>query len=156
MTVLFMFYQLVIFCVAAIVSYKITQLFLKYVYPLIVDKRTTDIEINPKWITTELKENYYGFHNMDIVIVDSPLGMIPRFRLSKDKKKLQLLISEDTSTRDIDDVAQIALSGKLRLYYGVWYPDKPAYWLSILLYMLDGGEIRFNEAKWEKKEKSNV
>ena len=152
MNATFLLYQIIATIITILLLHITINLFNKYLFPLLVDKKTKDLEINPKWIVPKLKENYYGFHDIDIIIVDSPLGELPRFRLSKDKKKLQLLLPEDTSTNDTEMVAQIALAGKLNLLYGEWYPDKPAYWLSILLYLLDGGDIRIDATKWENKQ----
>lgn len=151
MNVTFLLYQIIATIIVVLLLHITINLFNKYLFPLLIDKKTKDLEINPKWIVPKLKENYYGFHDIDIIIVDSPLGELPRFRLSKDKKKFQLLLPEDISTNDTEMVAQIALAGKLYLLYGEWYPDKPAYWLSILLYLLDGGDIRIDATKWENK-----
>ena len=152
---MFLLYQIIAIAIMILLVYITMNLFNKYLFPLLVDKRTKDIEINPKWIVPKLKEKYYGFHDIDIIIVDSPLGELPRFRLSKNKKKLQLLLPEDISTDDFEMVAQIALVGKLKLFYGEWYPDKPAYWLSILLYLLDGGDIRIDSTKWENRQETS-
>lgn len=111
---------------------------------------------NPKWITPKLRQNYYGFSNIDIITARSTIGALPRFRLNskeKDKERLELLISEDTPVNDIDKVATLALQGKLHVYYNLYFPDKPAYWLSILLYMLDGGDIKSESIVWESKNK---
>jgi hypothetical protein len=34
--------------------------------------------------------------------------------------------------------------------YGVLFQDKPIHWLSILCYMLDGGDIKQEATSWEK------
>ena len=142
---------LLLLVIGIYVSYK---LFDKLMSPWLIKKSTKQLEINPKWITEKLQNTYYGFGDLDIIIVDSPLGMTPRFELSKhSKNKIQLLISEDISTNDIEDIAQLALAGRLRIKYGVWYPDKPTYWLSILNYMLDGGDVREESTSWEKADK---
>ena len=130
------------------------KIFSKLLFPILVNKSTKDIEVNPEWITPKLREKYYGLHDIDIVLVDDPFGCIPRFRETK-SKRLQLLISDDTSVKDIDDVARVALAGKLKLKYGIWFPDKPVFWLSILCYMLDGGDIHEEAVSWKEKEKDN-
>ena len=122
----------------------------KIVFPWVVHKRTKEIEKNPKWIISKLQDQYYGFKDIDIIVVDSPLGMIPRFEVAKDSDRLQLLVPEDTSVKDIDDIAKLALAGKIKIKYGVWYPEKSTQWLSILNYMLDGGEIKMEATKWEE------
>lgn len=118
------------------------------VRPWILDKTTRDIEKNPKWITSKLRSEYYGFLDMDIILAESKFGLLPRFRLSKDNR-LQLLLPEDVSTRDIEKVAQLALAAKIKAEYGLWYPEKSAKWLSILCYLLDGGDIKETSTKWE-------
>lgn len=133
------------------IVYLMYELFNRVIFPWIVNKRTKDIEKNPKWIIPELQEKYYGFKDIDIITVNSPLGLIPRFRVDKKQKnRLQLLIPVDTSARDIDDIARLALAGKIRIKYGLWFPDKSAHWLAILNFMLDGGDIRIDATKWEK------
>lgn len=132
--------------------YLLYELFNYIIFPWIVNTRTKDLEKNPKWIMPKLKETYYGFKDMDIITVNSPLGMLPRFRLDKtEKNRLQLLIPEDVSIQDIDGIAQLALAGKIRIKYGLWYPDKSAHWLAILNFMLDGGDIKIEATKWEEK-----
>lgn len=133
------------------IVYLMYELFNRVIFPWIVNKRTKDIEKNPKWIIPELQEKYYGFRDIDIITVDSPLGLIPRFRIDKKQKnRLQLLIPVDTSVKDIDDIARLALAGKIKIKYGLWFPDKSAHWLAILNFMLDGGDIRIDATKWEK------
>lgn len=129
----------------------------KYVlFPIIVKKTTYEIEKNPKWITPKLNQNYYGFSDIDIITAKSTIGALPRFRLNKDEKdkdRLEVLISEDTPVNDIDKIATIALQGKLFVYYNLYFPDKPAYWLSALIYMLEGGDIRPENIVLENKNK---
>ena len=69
----------------------------------------------------------------------------------KEETRLELLIPEDTSMNDIDKIAALALRGKINIFYGLMTPDKPAYWLAILLYMLDGGDIKQEAISWEDK-----
>lgn len=133
-----------------VIFYKILD---KHIFPWIANKCTKEIEKNPKWIMPELKNKYYGFHDLDIILVNSPLGMIPRFKLEKKTNRLQLLIPEDTTTRDLEEIAHLALMGKLKIKYNAWYPDKPTQWLSILNYLLDGGDIRIEAVKWEELQK---
>lgn len=150
MTMIITLRDICLFISAIILLYIMYEFFNKIIFPWIVDKRTIDLDTNPKWIVPELQNKYYGFKDMDIIIVNSPLGLVPRFRLAKgSKNRLQLLIPDSISTNDIDNIAQIALAGKLRIIHGLWFPNKPAYWLSILNYMLDGGDIKIEATKWE-------
>lgn len=126
------------------------------IFPKIVEKMTKEVEKNPKWITPKLRTTYYGFSNIDIITANSSIGALPRFRLAPKKNKkeetiLELLIPEDTSVNDIDKIAALALRGKINIFYGLMTPDKPAHWLAILLYMLDGGDIKQEAISWKDK-----
>lgn len=142
--------------IVIIIGYVLMKIWKYIIFPFIVKKTTHEVEKNPKWITPKLRQNYYGFSNIDIITARSTIGALPRFRLNskeKDKERLELLISEDTPVNDIDKVATLALQGKLHVYYNLHFPDKPAYWLSVLLYMLDGGNINPESIVWENKNK---
>ena len=142
--------------IVIIIGYILMKIWKYIIFPFIVKKTTHEVEKNPKWITPKLRQNYYGFSNIDIITARSTIGTLPRFRLNskeKDKERLELLISEDTPVNDIDKVATLALQGKLHVYYNLYFPDKPAYWLSVLLYMLDGGNINPESIVWENKNK---
>lgn len=126
------------------------------IFPKIVEKTTKEVEKNPKWITPKLRTTYYGFSNIDIITANSSIGALPRFRLApkknkKEEARLELLIPEDTSVNDIDKIAALALRGKINIFYGLMTPDKPAHWLAILLYMLDGGDIKQEAISWKDK-----
>ena len=142
--------------IVIIIGYILIKIWKYVIFPFVVKKTTHEIEKNPKWITPKLRQNYYGFSNIDIITARSTIGALPRFRLNlkeRGKERLELLISEDTPVNDIDKVATLALQGKLHVYYNLYFPDKPAYWLSILLYMLDGGDIKPESIVWESKNK---
>ena len=142
--------------IVIIIGYILIKIWKYIIFPFVVKKTTHEIEKNPKWITPKLRQNYYGFSNIDIITARSTIGALPRFRLNskeRDKERLELLISEDTPVNDIDKVATLALQGKLHVYYNLYFPDKPAYWLSILLYMLDGGDIKPESIVMENKNK---
>ena len=142
--------------IVILIGYILIKKWKYVIFPFVVKKTTHEIEKNPKWITPKLRQNYYGFSNIDIITARSTIGALPRFRLNskeKDKERLELLISEDTPVNDIDKVATLALQGKLHVYYNLHFPDKSAYWLSILLYMLDGGDIKPESIIWESKNK---
>lgn len=146
-----LWYNIKIWIIGVLSVYLGSSLYKYLLHPFIVNKCTKDIEVNPKWITPKLQSEYYGFNDMDIVVAESKLNNLPRFRITKDHR-LQLLISNDTSTKDIEEVARIALLGRLKIKHNLWYPDKPTHWLSILNFMLDGGDIRQEETSWEKKQ----
>lgn len=139
----------IIVLIVCIIFYK---LYKEIIYPTIVEKTTKELEKNPKWIISRLRKPYYGFDNVDIIIVDSPIGRLPRFRLDKhNKNRLQFLISENITTNDIEDIGRLILAGKIKGFYGIWFPEKSLSWLSILNYMLDGGEINIDATEWNEK-----
>ena len=125
------------------------------IIPFMVKKGMKEIEKNPKWITSNIHDQYYGFHDIDIILTESKYNSLPYVRVTKSPRRMELLISNDTSIKDVDIIAKQALSAKIKLKYGLYYPDKPAYWLAILCYMLDGGDIKQEATKWEKVEKDN-
>lgn len=139
------------------IGYIFVKLWECIVFPFMIEKSTQEVEKNPNWITPKLKQRYYGFSDIDITIARSSLGAIPRFRLHFNKKeknkidRLELLIPEDISVNDIDKVAALALAAKIRIFYGLTFTDKSAHWLDILLYMLDGGDIKQEVISWEDK-----
>ena len=140
--------------IVIIIGYVLMKIWKYIIFPFVVKKTTCEVEKNPKWITPKLRQNYYGFSNIDIITARSTIGALPRFRLNskeKGKERLELLIPEDTPVSDIDKVATLALQGKIHLYYNLFFPDKSAYWLSILLYMLEGNDIKIEPIKWENK-----
>ena len=149
----FILYDLCIAISTIIILYAAYQIVNRIIFPKIIESTTEVIETNPKWLMSVLKKQYYGFHDMDIIIVKNGLGQLPRFKLPKiNGLHIQLLISEDTTTHDTEEIARIALAGKLQFKYNIWYPEKSAQWLSILNYILDGGDIRIEATKWEDVE----
>lgn len=129
------------------------------IFPWLINKKTKDIEENPKWIISKTKD-HYGFSDIDFIVVESPLGTTPRFRVSKDKTRLQLLIDDSIGTKDVDTLMRAALAAKIKINYGLWFPEKSVNWLSILLYMLDGGDIKQEATSWKdatkEKDKKSV
>lgn len=122
--------------------YVLAVVFNKIIFPIIVHYSMKETDRNPKWIRSKLQ--YYGFEDIDIVLCDCKWDVLPRFKVSKDNR-LELWIDNDTPARDVNDIGHLALCGKIKAKYGLWFPDKPIYWLSILLYMLDGGEIEVRD-----------
>lgn len=129
------------------------HIFNRYIFPKIIEKTTKETEVNPKWITTELRQKYYGFDDIDFILAENPLGALPRFRASKDKTRLEVLIPNDILTKDIEDFGRVALIGKIQAKYGLFFPDKPIHWLSILCYMLEGGDVNMIDKPVEKDKK---
>ena len=127
--------------------YAVWDIFNKIIFPKIVHRGMKEIDRNPKWITSKLQ--YYGFNDIDIVLCESKWGMLPRFRAGKNNR-LELWIDNDISTKDVDSIGHLALCIKVKAKYGLWFPDKPTYWLSILLYMLDGGDVNMVDKKQQE------
>lgn len=129
------------------------KLFQDVILPMIEKKKTVETEINPKWITSKV-EHSYGFQDIDFILARSPFNNLPYMRVvQKDGKvRFQFILSEDTSVKDVDTIVKMAITGKIYAKYKVLYPDKPLFWLSILCYMLDGGDIQENETSWKHKD----
>ena len=122
----------------------------RVIFPHMVYNGMKETSRNPKWITSQLQ--YYGFGDIDIVLCESKWGMLPHFRMTKNDK-FELWVDNETSVKDVDDIGRLALAGKIKTLYGLWFPEKPIYWLSILCYMLDGGDIKMESVKWEENKK---
>jgi hypothetical protein len=134
--------------------YAFSRLYKYIIFPKILEKTTKEFDKNPKWITNELHAKYYGFNDIDFITAENAIGALPRFRVPKnDKTRLEILIPNDTSIRDIEQMGQVALVGKIKIKYGLFFPDKPIHWLSVLCFMLDGGEINVKEI--EKRQETN-
>jgi hypothetical protein len=138
--------DLCIIILVGLMLYVTWRTFDRIIFPQMVYHGMKEVERNPKWVTSQLQ--YYGFNDIDIVLCTSKYGMLPRFRASKDNR-IELWIDNDTSTKDIEEVGRLALVGKIKAKYGLWFPDKPIYWLSILCYMLDGGDVNMIDKKQE-------
>lgn len=137
-----------------IVGFAFSRLYKFVIFPKIIEKTTKEFDKNPKWITDELHSKYYGFSDIDFITAENAIGALPRFRVSKeDETRLELLIPNDISTRDIEKIGQVALVGKIKIKYGLFFPDKPIHWLSILCFMLDGGEVAVKDI--EKRQETN-
>ena len=142
--------ELACILLSCLVIYIIIKLFNNFVVSFVVKRKTTVIEKNPKWITSRIQEKYYGFNDIDFILAECPLGGLPKFNMSKDKERIELWIPNDILIRDLESLAKIALLGKIKIRYGVYFPEKPIYWLSILCYMLDGGDIKQESVTWEE------
>ena len=146
-----LWYNIRIWIIIVLSTYLGCNLYKYFLRPFILKLGTKDIETNPKWLTPKLQSEYYGFHDMDIVLVETKfIHELPRFRVTK-QNRLQLLLPIDISTKDTEEIARIALLGRLKIKHNLWYPDKPTHWLSILNFMLDGGDIKQEATSWEPK-----
>lgn len=114
------------------------------IFPIICDKSIKEIEKNPKWIIEKI--DYYGFHDIDIILAKSKLSTLPRFRISKNNR-LEVLLPDNTSVESIEEIFKYALTGKIAIRYGLFCPDKPIYWLSTLCYMLEEENMRPEDKK---------
>lgn len=135
--------------------YTIYTIVKTFVYPRVLDLFTKEIERNPSWLTDKLRSEYYGFNDIDIIISHCPICNVPRFRVGKNDN-LELFVPEDYSVWTRDRIAQIALMGKIHIRYGISVgASKPVYWLAILCYMLDGGDINVSGISWEKRQENS-
>ena len=92
-----------------IVGFAFSRLYKFVIFPKIIEKTTKEFDKNPKWITDELHSKYYGFSDIDFITAENAIGALPRFRVSKeDETRLELLIPNDISTRDIEKIGQVA------------------------------------------------
>ena len=131
------------------IVYIATRVFKLFVRPVILDMNTKEIERNPKWIVDKVKGVYYGFHDIDFILAESNIfSSLPRFKISK-TDRYELWLPSDISIKDVDEIVRLALVGKIQARYGLIFRDKPLYWLSILCYMLDGGDIREDKVAFE-------
>lgn len=126
--------------------------FTLFIMPKFIEANLKEIERNPKWI---VKNNYYGFQDIDIVLAETNLNRsLPRILVTKENR-YEFWISNDTTTREVDEVLRLAIMGKIKVKYNLFFPEKPLHWLSILCYMLDGGEIQEKSAKFEEKQETS-
>ena len=99
-----------------LIGYALNRLYRLVIFPKIIDKTTKEFDKNPKWITDELRSKYYGFHDIDFITAENAIGALPRFRVAKDDKtRLEMLVSNDTLTREVEQIGQVALVGKLKI-----------------------------------------
>ncbi|MDE5539947.1 MAG: hypothetical protein K2J20_05625, partial [Bacilli bacterium] len=80
---------------------------------------------------------------------------VPTLRYKVTNNRFEIWVPNDTSTKDADEVLRLAMVGKIQIKYGLWFPDKPIHWLSILCYMLDGGDITESKTKFEEKQETS-
>lgn len=131
------------------IVYIAARVFKWFVLPVILDMNTKEIERNPKWIVNKVKGVYYGFHDIDFVLAENRLfSSLPRFKITKENR-YELWLPSDISIRNVDEIVRLALVGKIKIKYGLNFDNKPLHWLSILCYMLDGGDIQEDKATFE-------
>lgn len=131
------------------IVYIATRVFKWFVLPVILDMDTKEIERNPKWIVDKVKGIYYGFHDIDFILAENNMfSSLPRFKITK-ANRYELWLPSDISIRDVDEIVRLALVGKIKIKYGLDFDNKSLHWLSILCYMLDGGDIREDKVAFE-------
>lgn len=113
---------------------------------------TKELDKNPKWITSRLKDRYYGFDDIDFITAECYIGALPRFRVSKsDPCRLEFLVPNDASVEDVELLGKIALAGKLKIKYGMQpLLDKPLGYLSLVCFVLDNDDVT-NKIKFKDK-----
>ena len=131
------------------IVYIATRVFKWFVLPVILDMDTKETERNPKWIVDKVKGVYYGFHDIDFVLAENNIfSSLPRFKITK-TNRYELWLPSDISIREVDEIVRLALVGKIKIKYGLDFGNKSLHWLSILCYMLDGGDIREDKVAFE-------
>lgn len=135
--------ELTLVVVAIYAARRVARFVITVVIPRMERRAAIEVGRNPKWIISQLP--YYGFYDVDFVLFKSKLNTMPHFRLNKNKDRIEMWLPEDVTTQDIPELGRLALAGKLNAKYDVWYPDKPIHWLSVLCFMLDGGDINVQE-----------
>ena len=133
--------------------YLLWSLCRQILYPIIIRLGLREVSRNPIWVNNEIR-TYYGFEDIDIVLCESLWGGLPHLRTSKDKTKLELWIPNDTPMDDINYYGRLALASKLKINYGLWFPEKSLPWLSIVCYMLDGGDVKYEFQSKSKQQTS--
>lgn len=156
MSIVISIHDLIIIISVILGIFILAKLFSRVIVPWIISKRTKYIEKNPNWLTSKIKNVYYGFYDIDFIIVENPFKSSMELRVSENKKRLELLLSNELTTNDTEEIARVALAGKIKLKYNLWFPDKPIYWLSILCFMLDGGSIKEEDASFNKIDNKNA
>lgn len=138
-----------------VMFYISSKIFNKFILLKLIEMDTMEIERNPKWIMKDVTKQYYGFQDIDIILAETTVFMsLPRLRATKEGR-FELLVPNDITTREVDEILKLALAGKIQIKYGVFFPDKPLHWLSILCYMLDGGDVMEATAKFEEKQETS-
>ena len=146
------------------VFYMSVKLYMDVIRPYQIKKSIKVVKKNPEWLIPALRSHYYGLDDVDILLVESKHKIAPQFQLNvikKDEKagllemRLELLLPSTVTIAEIDEIAKIALIGKIctkvNPQVGMTYANKPTYWLSILCYMLDGGSINQSAVSWNDK-----
>lgn len=121
-----------------LITYEILYVITYILVPELKNYSMKEVDRNPKWIISRLP--YYGLKDIDIVVCECDWDILPRVRIRK-KDCIELWIDQDTKIEDVENIGRLALLVKLKIKYNLWFPEKPIYWLSILCYMLDGGNV---------------
>ena len=54
-------YELLAILLGIMFVYACYRTFDRHIFPMLVERKTKNIEKNPKWITPKLQKEYYGF-----------------------------------------------------------------------------------------------
>ena len=134
--------EILAFLIASFLIYITIRFIHRTAIPGLAAILTKELDKNPKWITSRLKDRYYGFDDIDFITAECSIGALPRFRVSKsDSHRLEFLVPNDASVDDIELLGKIALAGKLKLKYGMSILDEPLDWLSKVCFILDNKNV---------------
>ena len=118
-----------------------------------------EVSRNPEWIMKNVRDEYYGFQDIDIVTADSRFNNLPCFRVYDNGEQIQyeLLIPSNAPADSAELTLKIALIAKMQMKHGLnpnsyQYLDKSLLWLSILCYLLDGKDIKETAVSWDERQ----
>ena len=144
--------EILAFLIASFLIYITMRFIHRTAIPGLAAILTKELDKNPKWITSRLKDRYYGFDDIDFITAECSMGALPRFRVSKsDSCRLEFLVPNDASVDDVELLGKIALAGKLQLKYGMKpLLNKPLGYLSLVCFVLDNDDVT-NKIKFKDK-----
>ena len=97
----------------------------------------------------EFESIYRIWGKLKVILAENNIfSSLPRFKITR-ANRYELWLPSDVSIRDVDEIVRLALVGKIKIKYGLDFDNKSLHWLSILCYMLDGGDIREDKVAFE-------
>ena len=52
------------------------DLYIKIIRPFLIKKTTKELEKNPKWLMSELRSQYYGLDDIDVILTENKRFLI--------------------------------------------------------------------------------
>lgn len=129
-------------------------MFFKAMYPRIMHHFITETNRNPEALMNNLRSDYYGFNDIDIVMYECNFLNEPYMRVEKNNHYV-LYVPEEARYSD-DVIARWAIACKIKAKYGVTPSlDKPIQWFSVLCYLLDGNDFNISKTEWKPKDENS-